>query len=365
MVRCDHCGEEIFAETSFSCSYCELSLCPDHRLPEAHSCIALRSTDASDLEFSSDIVLGERESGGQSKKQTAKDAGNCDHERDAPEQEGIDDADDPAEKTYSCLVCGKRIPPNQGHCDDCREEIINKRNRATDRSSPYRQDTVDSDAATRKHSRIQVGERDSRTLINWPSFQRLAPSFSRRTILVSLLGAIGGGSFVKRETIQRNTESVVTGASEVLDGPEFDRAKCAQLIHEKVNDERQQNGIAPLSYDDQLESDALQHSRDMAEHEFFGHSDPEGRSLSERVSVPCQVYAENVAKTPFAADVKRPTGTTEFVDTADEVAEITVNGWMLSTGHRQNVLDERFTSEGFGVYKTESDDVLVTQLFCG
>lgn len=36
MAECQHCGEE--SNLPFRCSYCDVVLCNDHRLPESHDC---------------------------------------------------------------------------------------------------------------------------------------------------------------------------------------------------------------------------------------------------------------------------------------------------------------------------------------
>ena len=38
-VLCYHCGRE--TEMPFRCSYCNLTFCGDHRIPEMHNCIRL------------------------------------------------------------------------------------------------------------------------------------------------------------------------------------------------------------------------------------------------------------------------------------------------------------------------------------
>jgi len=38
MAQCDYCGKEIQSLSTFTCSYCGKTFCPEHRLPFNHNC---------------------------------------------------------------------------------------------------------------------------------------------------------------------------------------------------------------------------------------------------------------------------------------------------------------------------------------
>ncbi|MCL2460118.1 MAG: zinc finger AN1 domain-containing stress-associated protein [Euryarchaeota archaeon] len=38
MAQCDYCGKEIQTLSTFTCSYCGKTFCPEHRLPFNHNC---------------------------------------------------------------------------------------------------------------------------------------------------------------------------------------------------------------------------------------------------------------------------------------------------------------------------------------
>lgn len=42
-----------------------------------------------------------------------------------------------------------------------------------------------------------------------------------------------------------------------------------------------------------------------------------------------------------------------------------VDGWMNSTGHRENILNPDYEASGTGVFITENGSVYATQEFCG
>jgi uncharacterized protein YkwD len=92
--------------------------------------------------------------------------------------------------------------------------------------------------------------------------------------------------------------------------------------------------IAILSLDPKLNSVAQAHARDMADRGYFSHVTPEGKTLSQRLreaGIPFSAAGENIA--------------------ANFSARATVQAWMESPGHRQNLLNGTFRKLGVGVYR--------------
>jgi uncharacterized protein YkwD len=110
-----------------------------------------------------------------------------------------------------------------------------------------------------------------------------------------------------------------------------------------VNAERRAAGLAPLRTEARLHVVAAGHAEDMARRGFFDHLSPEGVTPMERVRqggyAPHRV-AENLAKGLF------------------EPAEV-VRRWMLSPGHRRNILDPAVREVGIAVVaREEGQEVL-------
>lgn len=132
-------------------------------------------------------------------------------------------------------------------------------------------------------------------------------------------------------------------------------AAIERAVHAETNHRRANHGLAPLAYSDHLQAIALQHSRDMAQRDFFDHATPDGdeavdryrqfghdeRSCGENLA---RVYPDRAAS-PEAA--------------AREV----VGEWMDSPGHRENLLEERFEREGIGIYLGDGGAIYATQNF--
>ncbi len=158
-------------------------------------------------------------------------------------------------------------------------------------------------------------------------------------------------------------------------GAHADISHLEKKIHEMVNTERKKNGLAPLSWDENLHSIARKHSQDMARRNFFSHDDPEGRSFSGRykdAQFECRIVvgntifggAENISQLYLGNSSLGKDGQ-NFLndDIVDKVAESVVKRWMGSSNHRENILTPYFKRHGIGVAVSE-DIVYVTEAFC-
>jgi uncharacterized protein YkwD len=57
--------------------------------------------------------------------------------------------------------------------------------------------------------------------------------------------------------------------------------------------------------------------------------------------------------------------TTYDWNSMERIAATTMKDWMDSDGHRQNILEKKFTREGIGVAIAPDDKVYITQILCG
>ena len=116
-----------------------------------------------------------------------------------------------------------------------------------------------------------------------------------------------------------------------------------------VNEQRANYGLSALTYSTELEAVAYAHSKDMAQNNYFSHTNLAGQSPFDRMKAAGISYrsaAENIA-----AGQRTP----------QEV----VNAWMNSAGHRANILNSSVTKMGVGIYSGGSYGVYWTQLFIG
>ena len=119
---------------------------------------------------------------------------------------------------------------------------------------------------------------------------------------------------------------------------------------EATNLMRARNRLAPLSWDSDLCRMARAHSEKMARLEFFSHETPEGLRLKDRARaarIRFQVIGENIA----------------YNQGVDDPGTFAVQRWMISSGHRANILSREFRFSGIGSFVASDGRVYVTQIF--
>lgn len=162
------------------------------------------------------------------------------------------------------------------------------------------------------------------------------------------------------------------------DKPVYDAQQIEYLVHDLTNQERQSNGLSLLSFESEISQIARGHSLDMATREYFAHETPEGLTPTDRadeLGYSCEKMVGLLIYTGIAENIFQGhlfdsyyTVNEEIISydwiSEEEIAQITVDGWMNSPGHRENILTEIFDKEGIGVEITPDHKVYVTQNFC-
>lgn len=162
-------------------------------------------------------------------------------------------------------------------------------------------------------------------------------------------------------------ESASTSTASITGG-DIDPEQAEQLIFERMNALRSERGLRTLSEGDVPSQFAEEHSEDMGVHDFYGHEGPNGESSTERMAEigrECDGAAsENIHRAPLDTRV-RIYGSDELVNVYNEsaLAKYAVQGWMNSPGHRENLLDDRWSEAGVGVHVDEQT-VFMTIVFC-
>lgn len=122
--------------------------------------------------------------------------------------------------------------------------------------------------------------------------------------------------------------------------PSTFEAAVEKSVHDLVNAERAKQGLAALSVNDDLEDLARSHSSDMLQKNYFDHSDKNGCDPS------CRAQHANFQYRAIGENIYMMSGPTL---SAQDAAKRIVDGWMNSPGHRANILNKTFTTEGIGV----------------
>lgn len=116
--------------------------------------------------------------------------------------------------------------------------------------------------------------------------------------------------------------------------PDTSMVQMAQETLDLVNAHRLEAGCPALVMHTVLNDVALSHSREMAEYDYFSHTNLEGLSPGKRATAAGYRwgrFAENIAagfSTSFGA----------------------VQGWMASEGHRKNILNCVYNETGIGIW---------------
>lgn len=110
----------------------------------------------------------------------------------------------------------------------------------------------------------------------------------------------------------------------------------SQTLLQDTNNERTQAHVPPLSENTQLDQAAQAKANDMASRNYWSHDTPDGNP--PWVFVTDQNYAyqklgENLA-------------------TGFDTEQSTINGWMGSPHHKENLLDASYSQVGFGVARS-------------
>lgn len=152
-------------------------------------------------------------------------------------------------------------------------------------------------------------------------------------------------------------ESRPTDDSQIVLNPaEKDQVSVIEsLIFNKTNEQRKNNGLSPVKFDDGLSKLARQHSKNMLDNNFFSHTDNQGLGPSDRKN---RYYPEL-----FGGIFENIYNISGFLpETNEKIADTIVTGWMNSPGHRENILNKGITHLGVGVSKT-NDRIYATQNF--
>jgi uncharacterized protein YkwD len=141
-----------------------------------------------------------------------------------------------------------------------------------------------------------------------------------------------------------------------------DTEKLAFLIHDKINEERKQNGLKELSWDSKLALIAEKHSKDMGQREYYSHVTPEGLEPTDRANnagYSCKKNYGSYYTIGISENLFQIKG---LIGGYENISDSVVEGWMNSPGHRKNILEKNYDREGIGI--AIDNGWQITQNFC-
>jgi|GEM_PF-335288 uncharacterized protein YkwD len=178
------------------------------------------------------------------------------------------------------------------------------------------------------------------------------------------------------QTIPTTESNFINEIQKAVSHPEptLDIPSLERRIHELINQQRTTHGLSALRFDTSLTAVARKHSEDMARNNYFSHVnlqglDPTGRGTQAGYS--CYKNYGSYYTTGLAENIFQTHHSTTYngitvndMESSESIAQSTVNGWMNSPGHQQNILTSTYDREGIGVGISSDKTVYVTEDFC-
>ena len=152
-----------------------------------------------------------------------------------------------------------------------------------------------------------------------------------------------------RIIVQPAKAAPVTVAAETRSLAEI--AGMERTVLELINAKREEFGLEPLEWSDDVARIARVHSEDMAVNNFFSHVSLDGSLVDRRADAQgvsrWRAIGENIA---YNRGYKDPIA-------------VVVEKWMQSAAHRDNLLSERWKETGIGIAVTPTGTFYFTQVF--
>lgn len=167
------------------------------------------------------------------------------------------------------------------------------------------------------------------------------------------------------------TTTPITATSTPTATPEPDEtlstSEAEAIAIQLSNDRREEHGKSQLSPSYTLSSVAREHSKDMANRDFYAHKNPDGEQPWDRANNVAEcgnAVSENIHR-GYLNERMRVYNSSQIIytDDAESVARYIVQGWMNSPGHRTNLLSTRWDYIGVGIY-FDSPEFYATAMFC-
>lgn len=128
-------------------------------------------------------------------------------------------------------------------------------------------------------------------------------------------------------------------------------SKTEIQVFELINEKRKENGLPAIEWSEDMAKIARLHSENMAKFNFFSHTGLDGFMVNDRADAlgisNWKAIGENIA---YNRGYQNP-------------AEFACERWMMSSTHRENILNRRWKQSGIGVAVTSDGTYYFTQVF--
>ena len=152
---------------------------------------------------------------------------------------------------------------------------------------------------------------------------------------------------VRKRTVEANIQKTVSAvkptALQIVD--------LEKITFALINQKRAEMGLEPLAWSEEVAKIARLHSENMVKYNFFSHRGIDGKSVDGR--------ADSMGLTRWTGMGENIAYNRGFKDPC----ETAVEKWLLSPGHRTNLLNTRWQESAVGVAVTADGTYFFTQVF--
>jgi uncharacterized protein YkwD len=178
-----------------------------------------------------------------------------------------------------------------------------------------------------------------------------AQNIQPRPVARLIAQPVANASYSRPRSIKLEESSVSTTEPAAATSPGLAEATVIERrAFDQTNLARVENKLPPLTWDAELCRIARAHSERMARLGFLSHETPEGLQLKDRAhkdGIHFRVIGENIA----------------YNKGYDDPGGFAVERWMISPGHRANILYVGFQASAIGSYVSADGSTYLTQVF--
>jgi len=207
--------------------------------------------------------------------------------------------------------------------------------------------------------------------------QRKARSIAIITILIIALIGLTSMIYIREGIIEPSISQ--TTRNQTIEPPTIEKNELENKTHMLINQERRQENLNDLEWNGSLAAVARNHSQYLANLEenhgyqedqeiYISHTGEQGGKHNDRMEragiTHIGISAENVAGISSVKQIDSETREPVEYLNKTQIAERSVEGWMESLGHRENIVNPEFEQTGIGIATDpENTNYILTQIF--
>lgn len=169
---------------------------------------------------------------------------------------------------------------------------------------------------------------------------------------MALLAVLAVNSFAQTNNFQTERLRIATDTDSGVKASVFiNTASLEQTAFDLLNKKRIENRLQPLAWNDKLASIARQHSKNMAEFNFFSHRGLDDKMVSSR--------ADDAGLGKWRAIGENIAFNRGYQDPISKAVDL----WLDSPSHRRNLLDNNWKETAVGIAVAADGSYYLTQVF--